>query len=97
MAVKEGATDHASVYTVELLAITLALRWLGGNNRTNALIASDSWAALNSIKTMKSCRCYTAFTTGGRLSVFCGFLLMQGLREMRMQIYLQNKHSGHKQ
>lgn len=56
VAIKERATDHASVYTVELLAITLALRWLGGNNRAKALIASDSWAALNSIKTLKSCR-----------------------------------------
>ena len=57
VAVKERATDHdASVYTAELLAITLALRWLEGDNRANALIGSDSWAALSSVKTMKSCR-----------------------------------------
>ena len=54
--IKERTTDHLSVYTVELAAIILGLEWIEGNDHNNALIASDSWAALTSIKTMKSCR-----------------------------------------
>lgn len=53
LAIKEGAIDHASVYAVEPLAITLALKWLKEGSNVHALIASDSYAALKSIKTMK--------------------------------------------
>ncbi|CAJ1057684.1 RNA-directed DNA polymerase from mobile element jockey [Xyrichtys novacula] len=56
LAIRERATDHASVYSVELLAIILALKWMKGGNVVHAVIASDSYAALESIKTMKSCR-----------------------------------------
>lgn len=105
---KKRTTDHASVYTVELLAITLTLRWLGGDNRANTPIASVSWAVVvvSSIKTMKSCRQDLIMEIHQRLYglhngedglFFCGFLLMQGLRAMRMQTYSQNRHSGHKQ
>lgn len=48
-------TDHLSVYTMELIAIVIALEWLE-NNKDNALIAFDSCAALASIKSVKSCR-----------------------------------------
>ncbi len=58
MAVKKGAADHLSVYTVELLAILLALQWLEGNKQNkNVIIASDSLSALSSIQSGKpSCR-----------------------------------------
>ena len=32
------------------------MEWIEGNNYKNTVTASDSWAALTSIKTMKSCR-----------------------------------------
>lgn len=56
---KKRISDHLSVYTAELVAIFLALNWLddnsiNGNNK--ALIASDSQAAIVSIKSGKSCR-----------------------------------------
>ncbi|XP_061925778.1 uncharacterized protein LOC133664840 [Entelurus aequoreus] len=54
--IKKRTTDHLSVFTVELAAIILGLEWIEGNNHKNTLIVSDSWAALTSIKTMKSCR-----------------------------------------
>lgn len=57
--IKRRTSDYLAVYTVELTAIALALNWLfmnyiGGINR--AVVASDSQAALLSIKTGKSCR-----------------------------------------
>lgn len=57
--IKRRTSDHLAVYTVELLAIALALNWLLVNcavGITKAVIASDSQAALLSIQTGKSCR-----------------------------------------
>lgn len=56
VAIKKRTTDHLSVYTVELLAILTALEWLEKHTKNNAIIASDSWAALTSINSIKSCR-----------------------------------------
>lgn len=48
--------DNLSVYTTELVAILLALEWVEGNELNNSVIISDSYSALESIKTGKSIR-----------------------------------------
>lgn len=56
VAIKKRVTDFLSVYTVEFVVILPALLWVEENNKNNAVIASDNWAALTSIKSGKSCR-----------------------------------------
>ena len=50
------ATDNLSVYVVEILAILLALKWVINSADTDVVILSDSWAALTSVKSVRSCR-----------------------------------------
>uniref|UniRef100_A0A3B5R9A6 Reverse transcriptase domain-containing protein n=1 Tax=Xiphophorus maculatus TaxID=8083 RepID=A0A3B5R9A6_XIPMA len=57
--IKRRTADHLAVFTVELSAIILALEWLLGNDNREVstfIIASDSQAALLSIKSGKSSR-----------------------------------------
>ncbi len=53
---QERITDNLSVYTTELVAILLALEWVEGNDLNNSVIISDSYSALESIKSGKSIR-----------------------------------------
>ena len=57
--IKKRLSDHLAVYTTEIVAIALALKWLLVNRDRrvgSVVIASDSQAALMSIKTGSSCR-----------------------------------------
>ncbi|XP_050975638.1 uridine 5'-monophosphate synthase isoform X1 [Labeo rohita] len=52
--IKKRVTNHLSVYTTELLAIILALNWIEEMEINNSVIASDSFSALESIKSGRS-------------------------------------------
>ena len=55
--IKKRLTNNVSVYTTELVAILLALQWLEEKEISNVVIASDSFSALESIKSGRSaCR-----------------------------------------
>ena len=54
--IMKRATDKLSVYVVEVLAILLALKWLINSDEKDAVILSDSWSALTSMESFKSCR-----------------------------------------
>lgn len=56
VSIKKRCTDHLSVYSVALIVIIIALQWIEEHGIDKAVIASDSWAALTSIQTMKSCK-----------------------------------------
>lgn len=52
--IKKRVTDHVSVYTTELWALVLALKWIEGKEIHNSVIASDSFSALSSIRSGRS-------------------------------------------
>ncbi len=54
VAVKKRASDHLSAYTAELLGILLALKWVGENDQSNVIMASDRLSEIKSGKS--SCR-----------------------------------------
>lgn len=54
--IKKRTTDELAVYTTELIAIMVSLEWVKTNGRRSSVVASDSMAALASIKSGKSCR-----------------------------------------
>ena len=57
IAIKQRTPDHLSIYSVELLAIIMALSWIENKNLQDVVICSDSRAALVSIMNFKSsCR-----------------------------------------
>lgn len=48
-------SNHLAVYTVEMMGMFLALRWVEERKPENVLICSDSVSVLKSLKTFKSC------------------------------------------
>lgn len=54
--IKKRATDELAVYTTELIAVLMSLQWVKENGHQSTVVASDSVAALTSIKSGRSCR-----------------------------------------
>lgn len=54
--VNKRTTDCLGVYTVELVAVLLALQWIDDNKPGNILICSDSVSVLKSLRSFRSSR-----------------------------------------
>lgn len=52
--IKKRVSNHLSVYATELLAILMALQWTEEKRMNIIVIASDSYSALESIKSGRS-------------------------------------------